>query len=182
MKVSKIFLTLSALGVVAAVYHAWSEKAFSTNLFDVHYSSFASFFGVPYYLFGLIWFPLILAVGLWSTRLGNFPLSKGLLALLTIGNIFTVYLWYLDIMIVRAYAFEYIILYVANYALTGLVVFQNWSNDIIHGFAYGTIIGAVIGVLFGPFGIVACAVTGGIFGMARNYSLPIEQQPPLLKH
>lgn len=165
------------MGVAAALYHAWSEKAFVTNFLSVRFAPLASFFGVPYWLFGVIWFPLILVTGIFVTRMGSSPLKKDILILLTLGNIFTGYLWYLDILVVKAYNPEYIILYATNYALTGLVVYQNWSNDIVHGFAYGTVIGAVIGLLFGPFGVVACGIAGGVLGATRNCTMPEEGTP-----
>ncbi len=171
---TKAFIALSFIGIVEAVYHAWSEKAFVTNIFAVHFAPNASFFGVPYWVFGVIWFPLIFIVGLWATRLGTTPLNQKFLILLTVGNVFTAYLWYLDIMLVRAYNPMYIALYATNYALTGLVVFQNWSSDVMHGYVYGTATGAVIGLLFGPYGVAACGILGGIFGGLRNYIIPKE--------
>lgn len=169
---SKAFIALSVVGIGEAIYHAWSEEAFVTNIFNVHYSTYASFFGVPYWIFGVVWFPLIFLVGLWTTRMGRAGLGKELLILLTIGNVFTGYLWYLDIMVVKSYTLVYLALYATNYALTGLVVIQNRSNDIMHGYVYGTGTGAVVGLLFGPYGVAACGIAGGIFGAIRNYAMP----------
>ena len=128
----------------------------------VHYSPFASFSGVPYWLFGVIWFPLIFLVGLWTTRLGRRSLRLELLVLLTIGNVFTAYLWYLDIFVVESYTLLYIALYATNYALTGLVAIENWSSDIVHGYVYGTATGAVVGLLFGSLR------SGGMWDCRRN--------------
>ena len=89
----------------------------------------ASFFGITYWVFGVVWFPLIFVVGLWSTRLGRDALRTWTLALLSVGNIFTVYLWYLDLVEIRAFTAVYVGLYVTNYALTGLVVAENWSKS-----------------------------------------------------
>ena len=175
---SKVFIALSVVGTGEAFYHASLEKAFVSNIFAVRYSTFASLFGVPYWIFGVVWFPLILLVGLWRTRLGRTPLNKELLVLLTIGNMFTGYLWYLDMIVVKAYNPLYIALYATNYALTGLVIIQNWSSDIMHGYVYGTGTGAVVGLLFGPYGVAACAISGGIFGAVRNYILPKEVSIP----
>jgi uncharacterized membrane protein len=178
VKPSILFIAVAAVGVAEALYHAWLENAFVTNIFVVNYAPFASFFGVPYWLFGVVWFPVILVIGLWSTRLGTARLNQGLLALLTVGNLFTVYLWYLDLLVVRAYTIVYVVLYVTNYVLTGIVVLQNWSIDAMRGFVYGTIIGTVVGAalgaLFGPFAVAACGVGGGILGAIRNYVLPKE--------
>ena len=175
---SKAFVVLSFVGIIEAFYHAYLEKAFSTNIFDVHYSTFGSFFGVPYWLFGVVWFPLIFIVGLSSTHLTQRGLSAQLLILLSVGNAFTGYLWYLDIVVVKAYTLLYIALYVTNYALTGLVVVQNRSRDTMHGYVYGTATGAVIGLLFGPYGVAACGIGGGIFGAVRNYVMPKKVPTP----
>jgi uncharacterized membrane protein len=169
---SKGFIALSLCGVGEALYHASLEKAFVTNIFAVHYSSLAAFFGVPYWLFGVVWFPLIFLVGLWTTKLGRTSLNKELLMLLTIGNLFTGYLWYLDVIVVKSYSPLNVALYVTNYALTGLVVIENWSSDIMRGYVYGTGTGAVVGLLFGPYGVAACGICGGIFGAVRNYAFP----------
>ena len=166
------FIAVSVGGVILAVYHAWSEKAFTTNTFAVKYAPYASFYGVPYWLFGVVWFPLVLIVGLWSTNLGRTKLNIQLLAFLTVGNLFTGYLWYLDIIVIKVFTLTYAALYFTNYALTGLVVAQNWRNDVMDGFVYGTITGAVIGVLFGFYGMAACGIAGGIFGAVRNYVVP----------
>lgn len=174
MIVSRAFIVISVVGIVAAVYHAWLEGAFTTNYLAVTYAPFASFFGIPYWIFGVVWFPLVLAVGLWTTRLGSTGLRKELLILLTIGNVFTGYLWYLDLVVIRAFTVVYVALYTINYVLTGLVVFQNWSRDVMRGYVYGTVTGAIVGLLFGLYGVAACGILGGIFGAIRNYLMPIE--------
>ncbi len=178
---SKAFIALSLVGIGEAVYHAWSEKAFTTDIFKVQYSPYATFFGVPYWTFGVVWFPLIFLVGLGTTRLGRTDLHKELLMLLTIGNAFTAYLWYLDIVVVNSITLTYVALYATNYALTGLVVFQNRSSDIMHGYVYGTGTGAVVGLLFGPYGVAACGIAGGIFGAIRNYVMPKSASTQVLK-
>jgi len=95
--------------------------------------------------------------------------------LLTVGNLFTGYLWYLDFEVIKAFTVVYAALYATNYVLTGLVVVANWSSERMRGFAYGTVTGAVVGILFGPYGIAACAIGGGIFGALRNYVIPMRR-------
>jgi uncharacterized membrane protein len=170
---SRAFIAVSAGGMVAAFYHAWVEGAFTTNYSLVVFAPLASFFGVPYWVFGVVWFPLVFAVGVWASKFGRAALGKELLVLLTVGNVFTAYLWYLDIVVIGSYTLVYVALYAANYALTGLVVLQNRSSDVMRGFVYGTITGGVIGLLFGPYGVAACGIGGGIFGAIRNYVIPI---------
>jgi uncharacterized membrane protein len=175
---SRAFIAVSAVGIALAFYHAWLEDAFTTNIFAVQYAPYASFFGVPYWLFGVVWFPVILVVGAWSTKLGRLELRKELVVLLTIGNVFTAYLWYLDIVVIKAFTLVYVALYATNYALTALVVTQHRSADVMQGYIYGTVTGAVVGLLFGPYGVAACGIGGGIFGAARNYVMP-KEAPPL---
>jgi uncharacterized membrane protein len=100
--------------VAEALYHAWQENAFTTNWLSVSFGPYASFFGVPYWVLGVVWFPLVLVVGLWATRLGQVDLMPKLLILLTVGNIVTGYFWYLDFVIVKAYTATYVGLYQAH--------------------------------------------------------------------
>jgi hypothetical protein len=170
MKTSLAFIFLSAVGVAEALDHAWLENAFTTNVSLVSYSPYASFFGVPYWVFGIVWFPLVLVIGLSTTRFGVANLNKRLLILLSIGNIFTAYLWFLDLLIIGTFTAAYVGLYVTNYALTGLVVAQNWYSTEMRDFFVGTIIGVVIGVFFGPFGVAAFGIGGGIVGAVGSYT------------
>ena len=175
MKLSVPFLVVAALGIVGAFYHAWNENAFTTNYSVVSFSPYASLLGIPYWVFGVVWFPLVFVVVLWTSKLGRAGLSKELLILLTVGNLFTGYLWYLDFLVVKAFTILYAALYATNYVLTALVVIENWPHDLMKGYAYGTITGAVVGILFGPYGIAACAIGGGIFGALRNYAMPARR-------
>ena len=173
----KAFILTSALGIAGAIYHAWLEGAFTTNIFLVSYASYASFYGVPYWVFGVVWFPLVLVVGIWTTKAGSAPLREELLILLTVGNLFTAYLWYLDIEVIKSYNLVYIALYATNYVLTALVVYQNSSSEFMRGYTYGTVTGGVIGLIFGPYGVAACGIGGGIFGAVRSYLIPVRVPP-----
>ena len=170
MKASMAFIFLSTVGVAEALYHAWLEDAFTANVSLISYSSYASFFGVPYWVFGVVWFPLVLVIGLWSTRFGRANLNKKLLILLSIGNVFTAYLWFLDLLVIGTFTAAYVGLYVTNYALTGLVVAQNWPSADMRNFFIGTMIGIVIGVFFGPFGVATFGIGGGIVGAVGSYT------------
>jgi hypothetical protein len=170
MRASLTFMLLSMVGVAEAFYHAWQENAFTTNWFSVQYSGYASLMGVPYWVFGIVWFPLVLVLGLWATRMGSATLSPKFLILLTVGNIFTGYLWYLDLMVVNAVTPTYVGLYLTNYALTGVVVVQNWSRREMREFAVGTVLGIVIGAFFGAIGAAALGMAGGILGAVGGYT------------
>jgi hypothetical protein len=175
---SKAFTAVTIVGIGEAVYHAWLEKAFSTNIFVVKYSTLGALFGIPYWIFGLVWFPLVFVVSIWATKAARLRLGQSLLVLLTVGNVFTGYMWYLDVEVVRAYHPLYIALYATNYLLTALVVVDNWKSDIMHGYVYGTATGAVVGLLFGLYGVAACGIAGGMFGALRNYILPKTKLAP----
>jgi uncharacterized membrane protein len=170
MRAPLAFFLLSAVGVGEAFYHAWEENAFTTNWFAVHFSGYASLMGVPYWAFGVVWFPLVLIVSLWTTRMGRTNLSRKLLILLTVGNIFTGYLWYLDLVVINAITPVYVGLYLTNYALTGVVVVQNWAHREMREFATGTVLGIVVGAFFGPFGAALLGLTGGILGAVGGYT------------
>ena len=169
MRASLTFILLSVVGVAEAFYHAWQENAFTTNWFLVNFSPYASIMGIPYWFFGIVWFPLVLVVGLWTTHMGRASITPKLLVLLTVGNIFTGYLWYLDLFVVNAITPTYVGLYITNYALTGVVVVQNWSRREMREFAVGTVLGIVIGAFFGAFGAAALGLAGGILGAAGGY-------------
>ncbi len=169
---SALFLGLTAVGVGEAFYHAWSENAFTTNWSLVHFSPMGAFFGIPYWVFGIVWFPLLLIVGLWETGAGRSRLGGWLLVLLTVGNLFTAWLWYLDLIVIGSYTVVYVALYGTNYLLTALVVLDNRKSDVMRGYAYGTLTGAIIGLLFGPYGVAVVGIGGGIFGALRNYAIP----------
>jgi hypothetical protein len=170
VKASFVFVLLSAVGVAEAFYHAWLENAFTTNYSLVTFAPYSSLYGVPYWVLGVVWYPLVLVVGLWVTRLGRASLRSWLLILLSVGNITTVYFWYLDSAVVQAYNSLYVGLYVTNYALTGLVVAENWSSIVMKDFTVGTAIGLVVGVIFGPFGMAGIGVLGGFLGALSGYT------------
>ncbi len=170
MKAAPVFVFLSAVGVAEAFYHAWLEGAFTTNWLSISFAPYASFFGVPYWVFGVVWFPLVFVLGLWYTRLGRTSLGSKLLTLLTIGNIFTGYLWFVDLLVIHSFNASYVGLYATNYALTGLVVAENWRSRAMRDFTLGTILGMVVGVFFGTFGVALLGITGGVFGAVSGYT------------
>ncbi len=170
MKLSRLFVFLSAVGVVEAFIHAWNENAFTTNWAAVPFGPFASVVGIPYWVFGVVWFPIVLVAGAWSTRMGASGLGGRMLILLTVGNIFTGYLWFVDLVVVGSFTAAFVGLYLTNYALTALVVAQNWTHGEMREFATGTAIGMVVGAFFGTFGVALFGITGGIFGAAGGYT------------
>lgn len=131
---TKAFIILSAAGFGVAIYHAYDEI--------VHYSSevsnschisgtfncaatfpYSHLIGIPLYVFGLVWFPLLLLISIW---LRSSPRRSILLPLVMVGNFFTLYLWYLDLAIVfpstGAICPVCLSMYIINYILTILAL------------------------------------------------------------
>jgi uncharacterized membrane protein len=124
---TKSYFALCAVGEAIAIIHAYQEltanfrfcsinSTFSCG--NVFASGYVSIFGVPFYLLGLIWFPLVAIVGLLLSRGGKGIKSELPVPLLMIGNIFTVYLWYLELFRIGALCPVCISMYAINYALT----------------------------------------------------------------
>jgi uncharacterized membrane protein len=89
----------------------------------VFQSGHTSIFGIPFYVTGLIWFPLLIVVGLLTTTLGKEHLNgEILLPLVMVGNVFTIYLWYLELAVIGIICPLCVSLYAVNYALTAIVL------------------------------------------------------------
>ncbi|HYB05063.1 MAG TPA: vitamin K epoxide reductase family protein [Nitrososphaerales archaeon] len=128
---SKIFIALSAVGIIDGAYTAYEYitarfTCSSTGVLCcscVANSGHTSILGVPFWVAGITWFPLLLILGLYFTKGGTWRLRGDiLLPLLMIGNLFTIYLWYLEFDVIGAFCPYCISLYIVNYALTGLVI------------------------------------------------------------
>jgi uncharacterized membrane protein len=67
----------------------------------------------------------MLVLGLYLTKLGTWRLRGDiLLPILMVGNLFTIYLWYLELVRIHAICPYCLSLYLVNYILTGLVIFD----------------------------------------------------------
>jgi uncharacterized membrane protein len=131
-RLSAAYLVVVAAGIALAIYVAieyLTQNFTSCNINQflscggVYQSGHTSLFGIPFYLMGLVWFPLLFAVGLWTSRIGKKPVnSEILLPVLMIGNIFTGYLWYLELAIIHIVCPLCVSLYVVNYVLTIIVI------------------------------------------------------------
>jgi uncharacterized membrane protein len=125
---SKSCLLLSGLGIGISIYHAYNELTEnfqSCNISSkvscggVFESGYTSVFGIPFWALGNAWFILVFVVCLTTTNLGRYALNGAiLLPLLMVGNIFTVYLWYLEIGVIGVICPVCVSLYVINYILT----------------------------------------------------------------
>ena len=140
-RLSKAFIALAVVGLAIAIYHGYDEiTAFTgpgsnacgvftdVNPFLSCASVFASGYatlppntnGLPLYVLGLVWFPLLIALGLWFVRKGGALDGEVLVPLLMVGNIFTLYLWYLELGVIHALCPICVGMYVVNYALTAV--------------------------------------------------------------
>ncbi len=129
-RLSRWYFLLASVGVAVAIYHAYDEltETFTScnvnqqiSCGNVFASGYTSILGVPFYVLGLVWFPLLVVLGLWQTNRGRSQLSGDLLVpVLMIGNAFTIFLWYLELFVIGAVCPVCISLYIINYALTGI--------------------------------------------------------------
>jgi len=130
---SKGLVGLAAAGIPVALYHAYDEITnYSTGISrscdinhvlsctNVFNSGYTTFLGVSMWVYGVVWFPLILVLGLWFTRGGNSIRGEVLVPVLMIGNIFTIYLWYLELGVIHAICPVCVSLYALNYLMTVL--------------------------------------------------------------
>ena len=128
-RLGSLFVGLAVIGTFLAFYHAYGEVtenfsgctlSSSVSCGAVFESGYTSLFGVPFYVLGLIWFPAMAATGLILVRRGGGVGAPFMPLLLMVGNVFTVYLWYLEIFVIRAYCPVCISMYVVNYLMTAV--------------------------------------------------------------
>ena len=138
-RLSKAFVALALVGLVIAVYHGYDEFTAYTgpgsnacsvftniNPFFSCASVFASGYatlpphsnGLPLYVLGLVWFPLMVVLGVWFGKKRGALNGEVLFPLLMVGNIFTLYLWYVELGIIHVICPICVGMYLVNYALT----------------------------------------------------------------
>lgn len=130
-KLSAAYLITSAAGIGLAYYTAYEyitanfspictiNQQFSCG--GVAASGHTSLFGIPFWAAGVVWFPLAFAIGLVTSKFGKQPVNgELLLPLLMVGNIFTIYLWYLELAVIHIICPFCVSLYIVNYILTGI--------------------------------------------------------------
>jgi uncharacterized membrane protein len=142
-KLSAAYLVVAAAGIGLAVYvtNEYLTQSFNScninavfSCGGVYQSGYTSLFGIPFYLMGLVWFPVAFTLGLLTSRLGKRPVnSEILLPILMVGNIFTAYLWYLELAVIHIVCPLCVSLYTVNYALTLIVILQFLREPDISG-------------------------------------------------
>ena len=125
---SKAFLALSVMGIAIAVYHAYGEITFTLSSCTlsaalsceaVFASGYTTVLGVSFWVYGVVWFPVCLLVGLWAIRRYGNPLGSVVAPFLMVGNIFTLYPWFIEIKLLNGhYCPVCVTLYLVNYLLT----------------------------------------------------------------
>ncbi len=132
-RLSKIFLILGTLGIADACYSAYENLTQSFSSCDVnskiscggvYASGHTSIFGIPFFVMGLVWFPLLVFLGLLATKSGKTALThiEILLPILMIGNLFTIFLWYLELFVIGIICPVCVSLYFINYAMTAVAI------------------------------------------------------------
>lgn len=127
-RVKLSILVLTVIGLAVAIVHALQEKLYVPSNFctinskiscgGLFNSGYTAIQGVPFWLLGLIWFVMLIPVGyLYSHR------WKVFIPILMIGNLFTLYLWNIEINIVGIICPVCVSLYCVNYAITGVAFF-----------------------------------------------------------
>ncbi len=132
-KLGKSFVILAAIGIPIAIYHGYDEvtnysSAVSTvcdishflSCTNVFNSGYTKFLGVSLYIYGLVWFPLMLGLGLWFERKKGGIDGIVMLPILMAGNIFTLYLWYLELGVIHSICPVCVSLYGLNYLMTAV--------------------------------------------------------------
>ena len=136
-RLSKAFVVLAAVGIAVALYHGYDEitsysapgtRACSINsvvscvtVFNSGYTRFPPGpYGVDLFVYGLVWFPLMSALGVRFAKKTGTLNGEVLVPVLMVGNVFTLYLWYLEIGVIHAYCPVCISMYILNYVMTAL--------------------------------------------------------------
>jgi uncharacterized membrane protein len=142
-RLSAAYLVVAATGIGLAIYvtNEYLTQNFTScniNQFlscgGVYQSGHTSLFGIPFYLMGLVWFPAVFTIGLMTSRIGKRPVnSEILLPVLMVGNIFTAYLWFLELAIIHIVCPLCVSLYIVNYALTIIVIVFLLKPDVSDG-------------------------------------------------
>jgi uncharacterized membrane protein len=126
------------MGTAVAFYHAYGELTFTLNscsfsqvfncktVFASGYTTFPPpgvvpglHDGISFWVYGVVWFPLCLLVSLRAIRKHGSPIGSVLLPFLMVGNIFTLYPWDIEIVILNGtYCIVCVSMYAINYVLT----------------------------------------------------------------
>jgi uncharacterized membrane protein len=118
------------MGIATAIYHGYGEITFTLNSCSltkaiscgaVFAGGYTTVLGISFWVYGVVWFPVCLVFGLWVIRRDGGPSASVLVPFLMIGNIFTLYPWYIEITLLNGkYCPVCISLYLMNYLMTAV--------------------------------------------------------------
>lgn len=135
-RLNKLFIIIAAIGIPDAIYHAYGEiTAYSGpgsgvcninsffscgSVFDSGYTKFPPGDGLSMWVYGVVWFPLMLVLGIWFARSRGGINGVVMIPVLMVGNFFTLYCWYLELGVIHAICPVCVSLYCLNYAMTAI--------------------------------------------------------------
>jgi uncharacterized membrane protein len=141
---SRAFIALSVMGIAVAVYHGYGELTYTLGACSINHtfsceSVFASGYttfppagsipglgkSIEFWVYGVVWFPFVLAAGVWVILKRGLPDRSILVPLLMVGDLFTLYPWDIEIRLLGGvYCLVCVSLYCINYALTLIALFS----------------------------------------------------------
>jgi uncharacterized membrane protein len=136
---SRSYVALAVMGIAVSVYHAYGELTYALGSCSisgkiscalVFGSGYTKFLGIQFWVYGVVWFPVALTVGLWAIKRYGSPNRNVIVPFLMVGNIFTLYPWDIEIRILGGeYCIVCISLYVINYLLTLVSLASGTARD-----------------------------------------------------
>ena len=125
---SRAFIALSVMGIAIAINHGYDELTYTFGACSLNHtfscssvfgSGYTTLLGIEFWVYGVVWFPACLILGLWVIRKHGTPLGSILVPFLMVGNIFTLYPWDIEIRILGGiYCPVCVSMYIVNYVLT----------------------------------------------------------------
>ena len=140
-RLGRAFLAIAATGIAISIYHAYDEitaysgpgsgvcntnisflgiKLSCTSVFTSGYTKFPPNDGLSMWVYGVVWFPLMLALGIWFVKSRGGINGVVMIPVLMVGNFFTLYCWYLELGVIHAICLVCVTLYCLNYAMTSV--------------------------------------------------------------
>lgn len=131
-RLAKVYMALCLVGIaivlvityeyLTATFVSFCNINSKVSCEGVFLSGHTSIFGIPFYALGLFWFPFLMLVGYYTVRTNGELDGQLLFPLLLIGDIFTIYLWYDQLVVIGIICPLCVATYLVNYALTVLSI------------------------------------------------------------
>jgi uncharacterized membrane protein len=91
-----------------------------TSVFNSGYTKFPPGDGLSMWVYGVVWFPLMLVLAVWFVKSRGGINGVAMIPVLMVGNFFTLYCWYLELGVIHAICPVCVSLYCLNYAMTAV--------------------------------------------------------------